>query len=133
MVLQGAHLGQEEALREEHDLTDLLQVWDNHHHGSEQSLHTLGQLCTAGIARVHGDEDADTIIQCYLNTLKLQCNGYSNTSVSADLLICTHTYILIILKQCVHIFTYIREFLLGSHKPDVQCTYSIVMTSQKWP
>lgn len=55
---QHAHLGPQEALREEHDLTDLLQVRNNDNHGPEQRLHRLGQLCAARIARVHGDEDA---------------------------------------------------------------------------
>ena len=56
------HFGQEESLREEHDLTDLLEVGDNDHHRSEQSLHTLWELRAAGVAWVHGDEYANPVI-----------------------------------------------------------------------
>ena len=61
----------EEALREQHDLTDLLQIWHDHHHGSEESLDGLRQLCPASIARVHGDEDAHTTVHADLLALKL--------------------------------------------------------------
>ena len=65
------YLGHEEALREEHDLTDLLEVWNDDHHWSEQSLHTLRELSSASIARVHGDEDAHPVIKGNLHPFKL--------------------------------------------------------------
>ena len=50
-------LSQHEALREEHDLTDELQVRNDDHHRPEERLDRLGQLCPPGVSRVHGDED----------------------------------------------------------------------------
>lgn len=57
------HLGPEEALGEEHDLADLLQVGHDHHHRPEERLHRLGQLRAACVAGVHGDEDAHSWVQ----------------------------------------------------------------------
>ena len=55
-------LGHEKALREEHDLTDLLEVRDDYHDWPEECLHTLRQLSPTCIAGVHGDEDANPVI-----------------------------------------------------------------------
>ena len=67
----GPHLGPEEALREQHDLTDLLQVRHDHHHRPEECLHRLRQLRAARVARVHGDEDAHSGVQGDLLPFKL--------------------------------------------------------------
>ena len=64
--------GHEESFREKHDLTDLLEVRDNHYHRSEQGLHTLRQLSPASITRVHGDKDTHPIVHGDLNTFKLR-------------------------------------------------------------
>jgi len=71
-LLRPTNLGQQEALREQHDLTDLLQVGHDDHHGTEQGLYRLWQLCAAGVPGVHGDEDANTEVNVDLDTLKLQ-------------------------------------------------------------
>lgn len=70
--MAGPHLGPEKALREEHDLTDLLQVRHNHHHGPEECLHRLRQLRAACVAGVHGDEDAHSRVQGDLLPFKLE-------------------------------------------------------------
>eukprot|EP00968_Pinguiococcus_pyrenoidosus_P001317 scaffold58_cov256-Pinguiococcus_pyrenoidosus.AAC.12 len=56
--LLGQRLGALEALREQHDLADLLQVRHDHGHGAEERLEVIGQLGAAGVARVHRDEEA---------------------------------------------------------------------------
>mmetsp|Transcript_109650 Transcript_109650/g.266590 ORF Transcript_109650/g.266590 Transcript_109650/m.266590 type:complete len:318 (+) Transcript_109650:949-1902(+) len=58
--LLGKNAGPLETLREEHDLTNLQEIGHNHGHGAEQRLQVIGQLSTAGVAGVHGDEDAHT-------------------------------------------------------------------------
>lgn len=72
IIVHMTYLSHEESLREQHDLTDLLQVWYDHHHWSEESLHTLRELCTTSIAWVHCDEDANAIIHCDLHSFKLE-------------------------------------------------------------
>lgn len=66
-----AHLGPQEALREEHDLTDLLQVRHNDNHRPEQRLHRLRQLCAARIAGIHRDEDTHPRVKGDLLPFKL--------------------------------------------------------------
>jgi len=56
--LLGQVLGGVEALREEHDLADLLEVRHNHGHRPEERLQVVRQLGAARVAGVHGDEDA---------------------------------------------------------------------------
>ena len=73
----GADLRHQESLREEHDLADLLQVGHDHYHRSEQSLHGLRQFRAPRIARVHGDEDPQSVVQVDLRALELTTNTTS--------------------------------------------------------
>jgi len=70
-------LGHEESLREEHDLTDLLHVWNDHDHRTEQRLDGLGYLRASSVARVHCNEDSNAVIHCDLLTLELQFNSHN--------------------------------------------------------
>ena len=56
--LLGEALGRDEPLSEEHDLDDEIDVGRHHRHRAQQRFEVLGQLGTAGVARVHRDKDA---------------------------------------------------------------------------
>jgi len=71
------YLGHEESLREEHDLTDLLHVGHDDDDWSEQRLDRLRELGAPGVARVHCDEDSNTLIHHDLLTLKLYTQARS--------------------------------------------------------
>lgn len=71
-VICEVNLCQEESLREQHDFTDLLQVWHNNHHRTEECLHRFWQFRSSSIAWVHGDEDTHTTVQVNLCTFKLK-------------------------------------------------------------
>ena len=66
------YLCSHEALGEEHDLTDELQVGHDDDDRTEQSFDRLGKLCATGVAGVHGDKDPDSTIEQYLLVLKLK-------------------------------------------------------------
>ena len=78
-TIVSADFGHEESLGEKHDLTDLLEVRDNHHHRSEQGLYTLRQLSPASITRIHGDEDAHPTVHGDLNTFKLRGKKFTSS------------------------------------------------------
>ena len=68
--LFGEHLGHREALGEEHNLADLLQVGHNDDHRSKERLDRVGQLGAASVAGIHGDEDADARVERDLGALE---------------------------------------------------------------
>ena len=55
--------GFQKAFSDQHDLANQAQVGDNHGAGPEEGLKVLGQLGSARVARVHGDEDPDGRVQ----------------------------------------------------------------------
>ena len=61
-VVAVVYLGHEEALGEEHDLADLLHVGNDDDDRTEERLDGLRQLRASGVARIHRDEDSDTVI-----------------------------------------------------------------------
>ena len=72
IIRNRAYLGQEKALREQHNLTDLLHVWNNHDHWTEQRLDGLRQFRTSSVTRVHCDENTNTLVHDYLLALELK-------------------------------------------------------------
>ena len=62
--LLGEQLGGGEALGEEHDLADLLQVGHDDDDGPEEGLDGVGQLGAARVARVHRDKHAHLLCEC---------------------------------------------------------------------
>ena len=61
--LLGQGLGSVKSLRKQHDLANLFKVRNNHRDRSEQRLQIVRELGSAGVARIHRDEDAHVRIQ----------------------------------------------------------------------
>lgn len=57
------NLGSGESLGKEHDLGNEPVVGDHHGHGAEEDFEVVGQLGSALVARVHGDEDPHSGVQ----------------------------------------------------------------------
>ena len=66
------NLGQEEAFREEHDLTNELKVGHHDNHWSEQGLDWFWKFSSSGVTRIHGDEDPHPCVQLDLLTFELK-------------------------------------------------------------
>mmetsp|Transcript_30311 Transcript_30311/g.36797 ORF Transcript_30311/g.36797 Transcript_30311/m.36797 type:complete len:493 (-) Transcript_30311:2152-3630(-) len=64
------HLRLDETLRHEHILHNQLTIGNHHSNGAEESLQRLGELCTANVTRVHGNETRGTLLKGHLNTVR---------------------------------------------------------------
>jgi len=69
--MRPSYLGHEKSFREEHDLTDLLHVWNDDDHWTEQRLDGLREFRAAGVARIHRNEDSYALIHRDLLTFEL--------------------------------------------------------------
>lgn len=64
--LSGEHTSGREADREENDLSDESIIGDHHSDGSKERLEIVGQLDSARVRRIHGDEEAARVVQANL-------------------------------------------------------------------
>jgi hypothetical protein len=64
--LAGKFLSHLESLRVQHDLSDQLSVWFGHGQATEELLQVVGQVGSASIARVHGDEDCHVWVDLHM-------------------------------------------------------------------